>query len=482
MSESEEQKPYRWVTCADKDGKEVPQRIKNDGSGELYFSDKDDLSDKETGAQKLKPYLIVEYKKDGKWTTRRVRRDNPEEEYFSDDEDIEEDEAEKQAEQERETKKKAEEQVAKARAKRKKDEDKEKEQQQPKKQCVEKEETRTESSDLADEKKSEAKSAEGVNEARDEQKPREEEALHTEETEAATAANDNTNNNAEDEREVLDRPKEIIDISEHTISEQNESEKSVLPVWFDYVELRRVLQQIQEEKDPYRGETASADDPDVADLANIEATCCHIEDMNAKEGVHTRCAVSKEKPFRGVLVQEQSKGILSICGECGDPRLCFVFLKIQTTVIHGEEGKKEKTEKVESLVDGPVCSNRCIIRKTIAAFFDHVRLLRVLEQRSVGVLACAIGRKITLINANNVSLQLELSAEEEKNKEKDKEDLKTNLQSETVSETLAAAEAMTTDMFNTFETFLSRIEIVDEVRKERTEEQAKIIEELQKRY
>ena len=156
-------------------------------------------------------------------------------------------------------------------------------------------------------------------------------------------------------------------------------------------------------------------------------------------------------------------------------RLCFVFFKIQTTVIHGEEGKNEKTEKVESLVDGPVCSNRCIIRKTIAAFFDHVRLLRILEQRSVGVLACAIGRNITLINANNVSLQLELSAEEEKNKEKDKEDLKANLQSETVSETLAAAEAMTTDMFNTFETFLSRIEINDEVRKERTEEQAKII-------
>ena len=50
MSESEEQKPYLWVTYTDEDGKEVTQKIKNDGSGGLYFSDEDDLDDNETGA------------------------------------------------------------------------------------------------------------------------------------------------------------------------------------------------------------------------------------------------------------------------------------------------------------------------------------------------------------------------------------------------------------------------------------------------
>ena len=58
-------------------------------------------------------------------------------------------------------------------------------------------------------KKSEAKSAEGVSEAYNEQKPREEEAPHTEETEAATAANDNTNDLAESKEEVPNEPKII---------------------------------------------------------------------------------------------------------------------------------------------------------------------------------------------------------------------------------------------------------------------------------
>ena len=65
---------------------------------------------------------------------------------------------------------------------------------------------------------------------------------------------------------------------------------------------------MEEEKGFYRGEKASMETTAVADLADTENICLYIEEMNSKEGVHTKCAVDS-KPFPGTLLEDSTKDL-----------------------------------------------------------------------------------------------------------------------------------------------------------------------------
>ena len=124
----------------------------------------------------------------------------------------------------------------------------------------------------------------------------------------------------------------------------------------------------------------------------------------------------------------------------------------------------------------------CISRKVLATFFDHGRILDKKFQESVGDLQSAIRRKITHIHSQNVLLANDISEAVDKCKNNDKEEAKAYIRGKAISETLATAKAIAKDLFNMFATFASRTGQADAEHQERSGEQTKNIEALQKEY
>ena len=192
-------------------------------------------------------------------------------------------------------------------------------------------------------------------------------------------------------------------------SKEAESKKETDPLTCEQSSpLQRLQKLIQENEEPYNGKEANLEESADIISAEMETACLEINTMGEESGTAIVCATSNT-PFHGMLSQNGESGLMKICGECGDRKVCFFSIRMKTPVVYGAP-REEKREVVESLADGPICSATCLRREALGLLLDHIRLLTIKAKASRAGLKTAITNKIAYLQSKACVLGDEIGA------------------------------------------------------------------------